>query len=110
MINSSFLRMLRIIRISRLARVARIMRSVPEVMRPRSILLVANPPRILFQGMGAASRSVICALSLLAAGFYMAFRVVSVIFSGLRHSRQGFHALFRPHPAPPRALAAHIEL
>ncbi|CAK9006240.1 unnamed protein product [Durusdinium trenchii] len=57
-INSSFLRMLRIIRISRLARVARIMRSVPEVM-------------ILFQGMGVASRSVICALSLLVTLVYV---------------------------------------
>ncbi|CAE7319040.1 unnamed protein product, partial [Symbiodinium necroappetens] len=51
-VNSSSLRLLRIIRISRLARVARILRSVPEMM-------------ILFQGMGVASRSVICTVSLL---------------------------------------------
>ncbi|CAJ1343548.1 unnamed protein product [Effrenium voratum] len=76
-INSSFLRMLRIIRISRLARVARIMRSVPEVM-------------ILFQGMGVASRSVICALSLLVTLVY----VFSLAFTQLLRDTPAGNAYF----------------
>ncbi|CAE7294229.1 Cacna1b [Symbiodinium pilosum] len=76
-INSSSLRLLRIIRISRLARVARILRSVPEMM-------------ILFQGMGVASRSVICTVSLLVILVY----VFALVFMQLLRGTSAGDAYF----------------